>query len=409
MRSRHSLLIAAFSTTVIAFTATTGSALAQKKYDAGATDTEIKIGNIMPYSGPASAYGVIGKTEAAYFNKINAEGGINGRKINFISYDDGYSPPKAVEQARKLVESDEVLFVFNSLGTPSNSAIHKYMNAKKVPQLFVATGATKWNDPKEFPWTIGWVPSYQSEARIYAKFLMKEKPDGKIAVLYQNDDFGKDYLKGLKDGLGSKASMIIAEESYETSEPTIDSHIVKLKASGADVFISITTPKFAAQAIRKVAETDWKVIQIVSSVSGSVGGVMKPVGFENAQGILSADYAKDAADPQWDNDPGMKKFYAFLEQYYPEADKLERYVAYGYGVAQTMVKVLEMCGDDLTRANVMKQAASLKDFAPDTLLPGIKINTSATDFAPIEQLQMRRFKGEMWELLGEVVSGELSN
>jgi branched-chain amino acid transport system substrate-binding protein len=278
-----------------------------------------------------------------------------------------------------------------------------------VPQLFVGSGAAKWNDPKGFPWTIGWVPSYQSEARIYAKFLMKEKPDGKIAILYQNDDFGKDYLKGLKDGLGSKASMIIAEESYETSEPTIDSHIVKLRASGADVFISITTPKFAAQAIRKIAEIDWKVMQIVSSVSGSVGGVMKPVGFENAQGILSSDYAKDAADSQWDNDPGMKKFYAFLERYYSEADKLERYVVYGYGVAQTLVKVLEMCGDDLTRANVMKQAASLKDFVPDTLLPGIKINTSATDFAPIEQLQMRRFKGERWELLGEVIGGELSN
>jgi branched-chain amino acid transport system substrate-binding protein len=394
---------------LFATVAFSGSALAQKKYDTGASDTEIKIGSTMPYSGPTSAFGVIGRTAEAYFKKINAEGGINGRKINFVTYDDGYSPPKSVEQVRKLVESDEVLAVFSPVGTPSNTAIQKYLTSKKVPQLFVGSGAAKWNDPKGHPWTIGWVPSYQSEARIYAKFLMKEKPDGKIAILYQNDDFGKDYLKGLKDGLGSKASMIIAEESYETSEPTIDSHIVKLKASGADVFISITTPKFAAQAIRKIAEMDWKVTQIVSSVSGSVGGVMKPVGFENAQGVLSADYAKDAADPQWDNDPGMKKFYSFLEQYYPEADKLERYVVYGYGVAQTMAKVLEMCGDDLTRANVMKQAASLKDFAPDTLLPGIKINTSATDFAPIEQLQMRRFKGERWELLGEVIGDELSN
>jgi branched-chain amino acid transport system substrate-binding protein len=403
----ENLRIAALATVVI--TLTSGAALAQKKYDTGATDTEIKIGNIMPYSGPASAYGVIGKTEEAYFKKINAEGGINGRKINFVTYDDGYSPPKAVEQARKLVESDEVLVVFNPLGTPSNSAIQKYLNAKKVPQLFVATGATKWNDPKDFPWTIGWQPSYQSEAHIYAKYLMKEKPDGKIAILFQNDDFGKDYLKGLKEGLGAKASMIIAEESYETTEPSIDSHIVKLKSTGADVFISITTPKFAAQAIKKLAEIDWKPMHIVSNVSSSVGGVIKPAGFENSQGILSAAYAKDGADPQWDNDPGMKKFFAFLEKYYPDANKLDGSVVYGYGVAQTLVKVLEMCGDNLTRENVMKQAASLKDFAPDTLLPGVKINTSATNFAPITQLQMMRFKGEKWDLFGNIISGELSN
>jgi branched-chain amino acid transport system substrate-binding protein len=402
------LRIAAFSTAVIAFVATSGGALAQKKYDTGATDAEIKIGNIMPYSGPASSYGVIGKTEAAYFNKINAEGGINGRKITFITYDDGYSPPKAVEQARKLVESDEVLLLFNPLGTPSNSAIQKYLNSKKVPQLFVATGATKWNDPKNFPWTMGWQPSYQSEARIYAKFLMKEKPNAKIAILYQNDDFGKDYLKGLKDGLGAKASAIVAEESYETTEPTIDGHIVKLKSTGADTFISITTPKFAAQAIKKLGEIEWKPLHIVSNVSASVGSVMKPAGFENSQGILSAAYAKEA-DPQWDNDPGMKKFYAFLEKYYPDANKLDGSVVFGYGVAQTMAKVIEMCGDNLTRENVMKQAASLKDFAPDTLLPGIKINTSSTDFAPIEQLQMMRFKGETWELFGDIISGELSH
>jgi branched-chain amino acid transport system substrate-binding protein len=401
--------IAAFATAVTVLATTSGSALAQKKYDTGATDTEIKIGNIMPYSGPASAYGVIGKTEEAYFNEINAEGGINGRKINFISYDDGYSPPKAVEQARKLVESDEVLLIFNPLGTPSNSAIEKYMNAKKVPQLFVATGATKWNDPKDFPWTMGWQPSYQSEAHIYAKYLMKEKPDGKIAVLYQNDDFGKDYLKGLKDALGARTSMIVAEESYETSEPSIDDHIVKLKASGADVFINISTPKFAAQAIKKIAELGWKPLHIVSNVSASVGGVIKPAGYENAQGILSAAYAKDGADPQWDSDPGMKKFFAFLEKYYPDANKIDGSTVYGYGAAQTMVKVLEMCGDDLTRENVMKQAASLNDFAPDTLLPGIKINTSATDFAPIEQLQMMRFKGEKWDLFGDIISGELGN
>ena len=408
MHSSSTFPFAAIAATLIAFASTT-SALAQKKYDTGATDTEIRIGNIMPYSGPASAYGVIGKTEAAYFNKINAEGGINGRKIKFISYDDGYSPPKAVEQARKLVESDEVLLVFNPLGTPSNTAIQKYMNAKKVPQLFVATGATKWNEPKEFPWTMGWQPSYQSEARIYAKYLLKEKPGAKIAVLYQNDDFGKDYLKGLKDGLGAKASMIIAEESYETSEPTIDNHAVKLKASGADVFLSITTPKFAAQAIKKLAEIEWKPLHIVSNVSASVGSVIKPAGFENAQGILSAAYAKDGADSQWDSDPGMMKFLAFLQKYDPDANRLDGSVVYGYGVAQTMVKVLELCGDNLTRENVMKQAASLKDFVPDTLLPGVKINTSPTDFAPIEQLQMMRFKGEKWDLFGDVISGELSN
>ena len=400
----HAAVIAA-----AAFALTSSTALAQKKYDTGATDTEIKIGNIMPYSGPASAYGVIGKTEKAYFDKINAEGGINGRKINFISYDDGYSPPKAVEQARKLVESDEVLVVFNSLGTPSNSAIQKYLNAKKVPQLFVATGATKWNDPKDFPWTMGWQPSYQSEARIYAKFLLKEKPDGKIAVLYQNDDFGKDYLKGLKDGFGAKASMIVAEESYETSEPSIDGHIVKLKATGADVFISITTPKFAAQAIKKLAEIDWHPLHIVSNVSASVGGVLQPAGFENAQGMLSAAYAKDGADPQWNDDPGMKKFFEFLAKYYPDANKLDGSVVYGYGVAQTLVQVLKQCGDDLTRENVMKQAASLKDFETDTLLPGVKINTSPTDFAPISQLKMMRFKGEKWDLFGDIISGDLSN
>ena len=397
---------AAFWTALVTFAATSGSALAQKKYDTGATDTEIRIGHIVPYSGPASAYGVIGKTEEAFFRMVNDNGGINGRKIKFTSYDDAYSPPKAVEQVRKLVESDEVLLVFNPLGTPSNSAIQKYLNAKKVPQLFVATGATKWNDPKHFPWTIGWQPSYQSEALIYAKYLMKEKPDAKIVVLYQNDDFGKDYVKGLKDGFGAKASMIVAEESYEISEPTIDSHIVKLKATGADVFISITTPKFAAQAIKKLAEIDWKPMHILSNVSISVGSVIKPAGFENAQGILSAAYAKDAADPQWQDDPGMKKFLALLDKYYPEADRLNTSVVYGYGAAQTLTKVLEMCGDNLTRENIMKQAANLKDFTPDTLLPGVKINTSATDFAPIEQLQMMRFKGEKWDLFGDIISGE---
>jgi ABC-type branched-subunit amino acid transport system substrate-binding protein len=397
------------SAAALALLAASGSgALAQKKYDIGATDTEIKIGNIMPYSGPASAYGVIGKTEAAYFKKINDAGGINGRKINFITYDDGYSPPKTVEQARKLVESDEVLLIFNALGTPPNSAIHKYMNSKKVPQLFVATGATKWNDPKDFPWTMGWQPSYQSETQIYAKYLLKEKPDAKIGVLYQNDDYGKDYLKGLKDGLGAKAaSMIIAEESFETSEPTIDNHIVKLKASGADVFIDIATPKFAAQAIKKVAEIDWKALHFLNNVSASVGSVIKPAGYDNSQGIISAAYMKDASDPQWDNDPGMKKFYDFLAKDYPEGNKLDASTVVAYGVAQTLVEVLTKCGDDLTRENIMKQAASLRDFRTEVLLPGIKINTSPTDFAPISQLQLMKFKGEKWELFGDIISADV--
>ncbi|WP_407150207.1 ABC transporter substrate-binding protein [Bradyrhizobium sp. ORS 86] len=384
-------------------------AMAQKTYDTGASDTEIKIGNIMPYSGPASAYGVIGKTEAAYFKMINDSGGIRGRKITFISYDDGYSPAKTVEQARKLVESDGVLLVFNSLGTATNSAIQKYMNEKKVPQLFVASGASKWNAPKVFPWTMGWQPSYQDEAHIYAKYVIKHKPDAKVAVLYQNDDFGKDYLKGLKDGFGDKAAMIVAEESYETSEPAIDNHIVKLKASGADTFINIATPKFAAQAIKKVAEIAWTPLQFVANVSASVGGVMQPSGFENTQGIISAAYLKDGSDPQWNSDPGMQKFFAFLKEDYPEANKLDGATAFGYAAAQTMVKVLDMCGDDLTRANIMKQAASLKGFAPDTLLPGITVNTSATDFAPIKQLQLMRFKGEKWELFGDIMSGDMSN
>jgi branched-chain amino acid transport system substrate-binding protein len=384
-------------------------AFAQKKYDTGATDTEIKIGNIMPYSGPASAYAVIGKTEAAYFNKINAEGGINGRKIKFISYDDGYLPPKAVEQARKLVESDGVLLIFNSLGTPSNSAIQKYMNDKKVPQLFVATGASKWNDPKNFPWTMGWQPSYQIEARIYAKYILKEKPDARIGLLYQNDDFGKDYLKGLKEALGDKTSMIVASENYETEEPSIDDHVVKLKEAGANVFVSITTPKFAAQAIKKLAELDWHPMHFLSNVSTSIGGVIEPAGYENSQGILSATYAKDSADPQWDNDPGMMNVLAFLKQYDSSANKLDASVIFGYGVAQTLVHVLKMCGDDLTRANVMKQAASLTDLEIDTLLPGIKINTSPTDFAPINQLKMMRFKGRKWEPFGDIISGGISH
>jgi branched-chain amino acid transport system substrate-binding protein len=388
--------------------ASSSGALAQKKYDTGATDTEIKIGNIMPYSGPASAYGVIGKTEEAYFRKINAEGGINGRKISFVTYDDAYSPPKTVEQARKLVESDEVLLIFNSLGTAMNSAIQKYLNTKKVPQLFVATGATKWNDPKEFPWTMGWQPNYQSETIIYAKYILKEKPDARIAVMYQNDDYGKDYLKGLKDGLGAKAAtMIVAEESYETSEPTIDSHIVKLKSTNADVFINVASPKFAAQAIRKLAEIGWKPMHFLNNVSGSIGGVITPAGPENAQGIISSAYLKDPTDPQWKKDAGMKAWNEFLDKYFPEANRTDASVIYGYTVAQTLIHVLKACGDDLSHENVMKQAAGIKDLELGGLLPGVKVNTSATDFAPLSQLQLMRFKGDTWERFGEILSGDV--
>ena len=402
------LRLAAFSAAIAVLAATSSGALAQKKYDAGATDTEIKIGNIMPYSGPASAYGVIGKTEEAYFKKINAEGGINGRKINFISYDDGYSPPKTVEQARKLVESDEVLVVFNPLGTPPNSAIQKYMNSKKVPQLFVATGATKWNDPKEFPWTMGWQPNYQSETQIYAKYILKNHPNAKIAVLFQNDDYGKDYLKGLKDGLGAKAaSMIVIEESYEVSEPTIDSHIVKLKSTNADVFVNITTPKFAAQAIKKTAEIGWKPLHFLNNVSGSIGSVIKPAGMENAQDIISSAYLKDPTDAQWKNDAGMKAWNEFLDKYYPEANRADASVMYAYTVAQGLVHVLKACGDNLTRENVMKQAASIKDLELGGLLPGIKVNTSATDFAPLSQLQLMKFKGDTWDRFGEILNGDV--
>ncbi|MBR0869976.1 ABC transporter substrate-binding protein [Bradyrhizobium tropiciagri] len=402
-------LLTALASALVMIAATCNVAMAQKAYDTGAGDSEIRIGNIMPYSGPASAYGVIGRIEAAYFKMLNEHGGIHGRKVSFVSYDDGYSPAKTVEQARKLVESDNVLLIFNSLGTSTNAAIRKYMNEKQVPQLFVASGSSKWNDPKDYPWTMGWQPSYQDEARVYAKYIIKHKPDAKIAVLYQNDDFGKDYLKGLKAAFADKAVMIVAEEAYETSEPTIDNRIVKLKASGADTFISITTPKFAAQAIKKAAEIAWTPLQILTNVSASVGGVMQPAGFENSQGVISAAYLKDAADPQWDKDPGMQKFLIFLKTQYPEGNRLDAATVFGYAAAQTMAKVLEMCGDDLTHANVMKQAASLKDFAPDTLLPGITINTSPTDFAPIKQLQLMRFRGEKWELFGEIMSGGLGH
>jgi len=380
-------------------------AAAQKKYDPGASDTEIKIGNTNPYSGPASAYGTIGKTIDAYFRMVNDQGGINGRKLTFISYDDGYSPPKTVEMARKLVEQDQVLFLFQTLGTPSNTAIHKYMNLRKVPQLHVATGATKWNDPKNFPWTMGWQPNYQTEAQIYARHILKTRPDAKIAVLYQNDDYGKDYLKGLKDGLGDKAkSMIVAEASYEVSDPTVDSQIVQLQSSGANVFFNITTPKFAAQAIRKAYDIGWKPVHYLNNVSTSVGSVLTPAGLDKSAGVISTAYYKDPTDALWANDPAMKQWQAFMKKYYPDGSLINAFSVYGYTVAATLHEVLTKCGDNLTRENVMRQAASMKGWRVDTLLPGITITTSQDDFAPIQSVQLQRFNGKQWELFGEVIS-----
>src|SRR5258707_12077456 len=402
-----SLLAIAAALSLLSTQVFSTQALAQKKYDTGASNTEVRIVNVEAYTGPASAYGVIGKIEEAYFKMVNDAGGINGRKIDFVSYDGGYSPPKTVEQIRKLIESDEVFLVFNALGTPTQTAVQKYQNAKKVPQLFLATGASKWNDPKDFPWTMGFQPSYRVEARIFAKYILKAKPGAKVAVFYANDDFGKDYVAGLKEVFGDKASnLIVAEESYETTEPSIDSHIVKLKGTGADVFVNIATPKFAAQAIKKMAELQWKPMHLMTDVSISIGAVMKPAGLEASEGVLSAGYLKDASDPQWKDDEGMKKFMAFIDKYMPGANVSDTNLVYGYSAAQTMVQVLKQSGDNLTRENVMKQAASLKDFAPDTLIPGIKVNTSATDFAPIEQLKMMRFKGGQWDLFGDIISAE---
>jgi len=404
MSVKH-LLASASAAVALALAAT--PAAAQKKYDPGASDTEIKIGQTMPYSGPASAYGTIGKAEAAYFKMINEQGGINGRKINFISLDDAYSPPKTVEMVRRLVEQDEVLLVFQTLGTPSNTAIQKYMQAKKVPQLFVATGATKWNDPAGNPWTMGWQPNYQTETTIYAKHILKEKPNAKIAVLYQNDDYGKDYLKGLKDGLGDKAkSMIVAEVSYEVSEPTVDSQIVQLHGSGADVFVNITTPKFAAQAIRKAFDIGWKPVHYLNNVSVGVGSVLTPAGLDKSVGLISTAYLKDPVDTQWATDKAIVDWTAFMKKYYPDGSLIDNTNVYGYTVAQTLVQVLKQCGDNLTRENVMKQAASLKDFAPDTMLPGIKMNTGPKDFAPIESVQLMRFDGKTWVRFGPVISAD---
>jgi branched-chain amino acid transport system substrate-binding protein len=387
----------------------TSLAAAEKKYDPGASDNEIKIGNIMPYSGPLSAYALIGRTEAAFFTKINAEGGINGRKINFITYDDAFSPPKTVEQARKLVESDEVLLIFQSLGTPTNNAIRQYLNLKKVPQLFVASGATQFGERKSFPWTMGWQPTYQTEGRVYADYILQNLPKGRIGILYQNDDSGRDYVKGLKDGLGAEAAkrMIVAELPYDPSEPTVDSQVVTLKTVGADIFFNETSPKFAAQAIRKAAEIGWKPVQFLASVSNSVGSVLRPAGLENAKGILSTNYLKDPTDPTWKEDPAIKEWTAFMDKYFPDGDRTSTFTVYGYLAAQTMVQVLKQCGDELTRENVMRQAANLKGFELGLLLPGIKINTSPTDYFPIEQMQMSRFNGEHGELFGSVITGEV--
>jgi branched-chain amino acid transport system substrate-binding protein len=378
-------------------------AIAQKKYDPGASDKEIRIGNTNPYSGPASAYGTIGKSIAAYFKMLNEQGGINGRKVNFISYDDGYSPPRTVEMARKLVEQDQVLFVFQTLGTPSNTAIQKYMNMKKVPQMHVATGATKWNDPKGSPWTMGWQPNYQSEGRIYAQHILKTKPGAKIAVLYQNDDYGKDYLKGFHDGLGDKKSMIVKEVSYEVADPTVDSQIVQLQASGADVFFNITTPKFAAQAIRKAYDIGWKPVHYLNNVSIGIGSVLTPAGLDKSVGLITTAYLKEPTDKQFENDKAIVQWREFMKKYYPEGSVIDNLNVYGYSVAATIAQVLKQCGDNLTRENVMRQAANMKGWRPETLLPGVTITTSADDFAPIESVQLQRFDGKEWVRFGEVL------
>ncbi|MCC8963061.1 ABC transporter substrate-binding protein [Bradyrhizobium sp. Pear76] len=390
--------------TALAIALSATSASAQKKYDPGASDTEIKIGQTVPFSGPASAYASIGKTQAAYFKMINDQGGINGRKINLIQYDDAYSPPKAVEQVRKLVESDEVLLTFQIVGTPSNAAVQKYLNAKKVPQMFAATGASKFTDPKNFPWTLGFNPNYFVEGRIYGQYILKEHPNAKIGILYQNDDLGKDYLNGIKAGLGDKAAkMVVAEASYEVSDPTIDSQVLKIKDAGADLFFSASTPKQAAQAIKKIAELGWHPVHIVDINATSVGAVLQPAGLEASKGLISTNYGKDPADPQWKDDPGMKRYFDFMAKYYPDGDKNSNFNTYGYSTAQLMVHVLKQCGDDLTRENVLKQATNLKNVDLDMALPGIKGNTTPNDYRVNKQLQMMRFNGERWELFGPIL------
>jgi branched-chain amino acid transport system substrate-binding protein len=381
---------------------------AAKQYDPGVTDTEIKIGNCAPYSGPASSYSTIWKSEARFYAMVNSEGGVNGRKITFISYDDAYSPPKTVEMTRKLVEQDQVFVVANSAGTPTNTAVWKYLNDRKVPQLLVGTGATKWDDPKGHPWTIGFQPNYQSAGRIYAAYILKNKPDAKVGVLYQDDDFGKDYLKGVIDGLGGKAaSMIKVKASYETSDPTVDSQVVEMKAAGCDVCVNTAISKFAAQAIRKAAELEWKPLHILSDIGNSVAGTLVPAGLQNCKDIVSDFWLKDPNDPTWKDDAGFKWWLGFMDKWYPEGDKKDLNNTYGPSAAATVVQVLKQCGDELTRENVMKQAANLHDFTVPMLLPGVKINTSPTDFAPVKQVQMARFDGERWRLFGPLLSGAI--
>jgi branched-chain amino acid transport system substrate-binding protein len=393
--------------TAVAIALSASPASAQKKYDTGATDTEIKIGQTVPFSGPASAYATIGKAQAAYINMVNDQGGVNGRKINFIQYDDAYSPPKTVEQVRKLVESDEVLLTFQIIGTPPNAAVQKYLNTKKVPQLFAATGASRFTDPKNFPWTMGFNPNYFVEGRIYAQYILKTYPNAKIGILYQNDDLGRDYLAGIKAGLGDKAAtMVVGEVSYELTDPTIDSQIVKLKSVGADLVFDASTPKFAAQAIKKIADLDWKPVHILDINATSVGAVMKPAGLDNSKGVISVNYTKDPLDPTWKGDAGMKKYLAFMAKYYPDGDKDSIFNTYGYLNTQLLIQVLKQCGDDLTRENVMKQAASLKNIQLDLALPGIVVNTSPTDYRVNKQLQMMKFNGERWELFGPIIQDD---
>lgn len=370
----------------------------------GVTASEIRIGNTMPYSGPASAYGVIGKADEAVFQTANDQGGFGGRKVTFISYDDGYSPPKAVEQVRRLVEQDQVACLFNPLGTPTNTAIVKYCNAKKLPQLFVSTGADKWGEYKEHPWTIGWQPSYRTEAQIYGKYILRERPAAKIGILYQNDDFGKDYIAGLKDVLGDKFAKV-TQVSYETTDATVDSQLVSLQSSGVDVLVTAATPKFAAQTIRKVADLNWKPLHLLTNVSASVGAVIEPAGLQNALGIISSAYLKDPTDPAWTNDPGMNSWRSFMKQHFPDGDTSDNGYVFGYGISLTMVQVLKQCGTDFSRANIMKQVTNLKDLELPVLLPGIKINTSPTNYRPIRQLQLMKWTGKTWDRFGDLIEG----
>ena len=400
MQLNKRILLASVAATLVAVA---GPALAQKKYGPGASDTEIKIGNTNPYSGPASAYGTIGKTITAYFKKVNDEGGINGRKINFITYDDAYTPPKTVEMVRKLVEQDQVAALFQTLGTPTNTAIHKYVNQQKVPHLFVATGATKWDDPKNFPWTMGFQPNYQTEGRVYATYILQNIPDAKIGILYQNDDYGKDYVKGMEDGLGAAAAkLIVLKQSHEVTDPTIDSQIINLKNSGANVFFNVTIPKFAVQAIRKAHDIGWKPTHFLNNVSSSYASVLKPAGVEASRGLITALYTKVVTDPQWKNDKGFQDWVAFMKKYYPEGSLEDDSNFFGYSAAILMAQVIKQCGNDLSRENIMRQAENLKNVELPFLLPGIKVDTSPTDHAPIQQERLAKFNGEYWELFGDI-------